>query len=90
MRRILRQGGQLLFIEHGLSPEEPVQRWQHRLTPIWKHIAGGCHLNRPIGRLVETAGFSISRLETGYAKGPRPMVYMYEGRAVPEKPKRQP
>lgn len=83
MRRILKPGGQLLFVEHGLSPEGSVQRWQDRLTPIWKHIAGGCHLNRPIGTLVETAGFSIARIETGYAKGPRPMVYMYEGRAVP-------
>jgi ubiquinone/menaquinone biosynthesis C-methylase UbiE len=83
MWRILKPGGQLLFVEHGLSPEGSVQRWQDRLTPIWKHIAGGCHLNRPIGTLVETAGFSIARIETGYAKGPRPMVYMYEGRAVP-------
>lgn len=83
MRRILKPGGQLLFVEHGISPENSVQRWQDGLTPIWKHIAGGCHLNRPIGTLVETAGFSISRIEEGYAKGPRPMVYMYEGRAVP-------
>ena len=83
MRRILRPGGQLLFVEHGLSPEGSVQLWQDRLTPVWKHIAGGCHRNRPIWTLVETVGFSISRIEEGYAKGPRPMVYMYEGRAVP-------
>lgn len=83
MRRILRPGGQLLFVEHGLSPDGSVRHWQDRLTPVWKHIAGGCHLNRAIGTLVEIAGFSIARIEEGYAKGPRPMVYMYEGRAVP-------
>jgi ubiquinone/menaquinone biosynthesis C-methylase UbiE len=83
MRRILKPGGQLLFVEHGLSPDGSVRHWQDRLTPVWKHIAGGCHLNREIGALVETAGFSIARIEEGYAKGPRPMVYMYEGRAVP-------
>lgn len=82
MRRVLKPGGQLLFVEHGLSPEEPVRRWQDRLTPIWKRIGGGCHLNRPIRTLVESAGFKIAHIETGYAKGPRPMVFMYEGRAV--------
>jgi ubiquinone/menaquinone biosynthesis C-methylase UbiE len=83
MRRILRPGGQLLFVEHGLSPEQAVRRWQDRLTPLWKRIGGGCHLNRPVRTLVENAGFSIARIETGYAKGPRPMVFMYEGRALP-------
>jgi ubiquinone/menaquinone biosynthesis C-methylase UbiE len=83
MRRILKPGGQLLFVEHGLSPEEGVRRWQDRLTPLWKRIGGGCHLNRPIRTLVENAGFDIARIETGYAKGPRPMVFMYEGRALP-------
>lgn len=82
MRRVLKPGGQLLFVEHGLCPEEPVRRWQDRLTPIWKRIAGGCHLNRPIRTLIESAGFKIAHIETGYAKGPRPMVFMYEGRAV--------
>jgi ubiquinone/menaquinone biosynthesis C-methylase UbiE len=83
VRRVLRPGGQLLFVEHGLSPEEGVRRWQDRLTPLWKRIGGGCHLNWPIRTLVETAGFNIARIETGYAKGPRPMVFMYEGRALP-------
>ncbi|GLS39968.1 methyltransferase [Mesorhizobium tianshanense] len=83
MRRVLKPGGQLLFVEHGLSSEEPVQRWQDRLTPIWRCLGGGCHLNRPIRTLIEAAGFNIARIETGYAKGPRPMVFMYEGRAVP-------
>ncbi|TPJ29408.1 class I SAM-dependent methyltransferase [Mesorhizobium sp. B2-7-2] len=81
MRRALKPGGQLLFVEHGLSPDKSVRRWQDRLTPLWKCCAGGCHLNRPIGKLIEDAGFRCSALETGYAKGPRPMVFMYEGRA---------
>jgi ubiquinone/menaquinone biosynthesis C-methylase UbiE len=82
MRRVLKPGGQLLFVEHGLAPEESVQKWQNRLTPIWKRIGGGCHLNRPIGALIESAGFLIKRLDTGYATGPRPMAFFYEGSAA--------
>jgi len=83
MRRVLKPGGQLLFAEHGLAPEEGVRRWQHRLTPLWKGIAGGCHLDRPIAELVRTAGFEISHMETGYMRGPKPMTFMYEGSAHP-------
>jgi ubiquinone/menaquinone biosynthesis C-methylase UbiE len=83
MRRVLNAAGQLLFVEHGLAPEADVQKWQHRLTPIWKRIGGGCHLNRPIRSLIESAGFSVDRLETGYAKGPKPMTFFYEGCASP-------
>lgn len=83
MRRVLRMGGQLLFVEHGLAPEQEVQRWQHRLTPLWKVLGGGCHLNRPIRTLIDHSGFEITQLHTGYAKGPRPMGYMYEGHARP-------
>jgi ubiquinone/menaquinone biosynthesis C-methylase UbiE len=85
MRRVLKADGQLLFVEHGLAPEEPVRRWQHRLTPVWKRIGGGCHLNRPIRSLIENAGFAIAQIETGYMKGPRPMTFMYEGRATPQR-----
>ena len=80
-RRVLRASGQLLFVEHGLSPDPGVVRWQHRLTPIWKRCAGGCHLNRPIEHLVKEAGFRIERIETGYMEGPRALTFMYEGRA---------
>jgi ubiquinone/menaquinone biosynthesis C-methylase UbiE len=83
MRRILKPHGKLLFAEHGLAPEDAVRKWQNRLTPIWKRIAGGCHLNRPIGCLVEEAGFQIAQIETGYMRGPRPMTFMYEGSARP-------
>src|SRR3546814_279181 len=59
MHRVLRPGGQLLFVEHGLAPAASVQRWQERLTPLWKRIGGGCHLNRGIAGLIEAAGFHI-------------------------------
>ena len=83
MRRVLKPGGQLLFVEHGLAPDENIRKWQNLLTPVWKRIGGGCHLNRPIRTLIETAGFGIVRLETGYAKGPRPMTFFFEGCAAP-------
>lgn len=83
MRRVLKPGGQLLFVEHGQAPEPRVRKWQDRLTPAWKRIGGGCHLNRPIRELIERAGFAISQLETGYMRGPKPMTFMYEGRARP-------
>lgn len=83
MRRVLRTGGQLLFVEHGLAPEYNIQKWQNRLTPVWKRIGGGCHLNRPIRALIERSGFGIARLETGYMRGPKPMTFLYEGRANP-------
>jgi ubiquinone/menaquinone biosynthesis C-methylase UbiE len=81
MRRVLKPEGHLLFVEHGRSPDDSVRRWQDRLNPIWKCIAGGCHLNRAIGDLIEVAGFRIERIDTGYMKGPRPMTFMYEGSA---------
>lgn len=83
MRRVLKPAGQLLFVEHGLSPETNVRKWQDRLTPVWKRIGGGCHLNRPIQSLIEGAGFNVSQIETGYARGPKPMTFMYAGRARP-------
>jgi ubiquinone/menaquinone biosynthesis C-methylase UbiE len=83
MRRVLRPGGRLLFVEHGLAPDRNVRRWQDWLTPAWRRISGGCHLNRRIQSMVEDAGFRIDRLETGYMRGPKPMTYMYEGSARP-------
>jgi ubiquinone/menaquinone biosynthesis C-methylase UbiE len=84
MRRVLKPGGQLLFVEHGLAPEQNVRRWQDRVTPLWKRIGGGCHLNRPIRSLIENAGFEITAIENSYLpKAPRMMGYLYEGRARP-------
>ena len=81
MRRVLRPGGRLLFVEHGLAPDPNVIWWQDRLTPAWKRLGGGCHLNRAIGTLIEGAGFQFDRLQTGYMRGPKPMTFMYEGSA---------
>lgn len=82
MRRVLRPGGRLHFVEHGRSPDPDVARWQDRLNPLQRRWAGGCHLNRPIDRLVEAAGFETEHPDTFYAAGPRPLGYMYEGVAA--------
>ena len=81
LKRVLRPGGRLLFVEHGVSPDVGVQTWQHRLNPIWKRIAGGCHLDRRIEDLIRSAGFDIGQLRNTYLPGPRPMTYTYEGSA---------
>jgi ubiquinone/menaquinone biosynthesis C-methylase UbiE len=81
MRRVLKPNGRLLFVEHGLSPDDKVRRWQNRLNPIWRRVTGGCNLNRPVTHLIEVAGFRIEHVDTGYMKGPRPMTFMYEGSA---------
>jgi len=73
----------LEFAEHGRSSEQRVVRWQDRLTPLWKVIGGGCHLNRPIERLIRDAGFRVEELQTGYIDGPKPLTFMYEGGARP-------
>jgi ubiquinone/menaquinone biosynthesis C-methylase UbiE len=83
MHRVLKPAGRLLFVEHGRAPDPNVVWWQDRLTPIWKRLGGGCHLNRAIGSLIEGAGFQFERLETGYMRGAKPMAFMYEGSARP-------
>jgi ubiquinone/menaquinone biosynthesis C-methylase UbiE len=83
IHRVLKPSGQLLFVEHGLAPEDKIRRWQNRLTPIWQRFAGGCHLNRPIRELIEKTGFEITQIDTGYIEGPKLMTFFYEGRATP-------
>jgi ubiquinone/menaquinone biosynthesis C-methylase UbiE len=82
MRRVLTPGGALLFCEHGAAPEARVRRRQDRMTPVWRRLGGGCHLNREIAALVEAAGFRIDELETGYLPGWKPASYHYRGAAV--------
>lgn len=82
MRRVLAPTGQLRFVEHGRSPEPRVARWQDRLTPLQKRLAGGCHLNRPIDRLIEGAGFRLDRIERFYIRGPKIGTYLYAGVAL--------
>jgi len=83
MKRVLRERGCLVFIEHGRSPDRRIAAWQDRLTPVWKRIGGGCHLNRKIDELITVAGFEIIELKTFYQPGPRPMTYTYQGIAQP-------
>ena len=70
IKRALRPNGQLIFLEHGRAPDRRVCAWQDRLTPAWKHIAGGCHLNRKIDDLIKSAGFQVAELTTSYLPAP--------------------
>jgi ubiquinone/menaquinone biosynthesis C-methylase UbiE len=81
MRRVLRPGGELLFCEHGEAPDEAVRAWQRRIEPVWKRLAGGCHITRPIPDLIERGGFRVDELDEGYQPGPRISGYQYWGRA---------
>lgn len=72
MRRILRPGGKALFLEHGRAPDPGVRRWQERIEPLWKRLAGGCHLTRPVASALAEAGFAVEPLGKGYTpKAPR-------------------
>ena len=79
MRRVLKPGGRLLFSEHGRAPDLKVRVWQDRLTPLWKPLAGGCHLNRDIPALLGQGGFSIREVHSSYLPGPRPMTWVWRG-----------
>ena len=84
MKRVLKARGRLLFIEHGRARDPRVVVSQHRLTPVWNRIGGGCHLNRKIDELIVSAGFQVGELKTFYLPGPRPMTYTYQGLAKPK------
>jgi ubiquinone/menaquinone biosynthesis C-methylase UbiE len=82
MHRVLRPSGELLFVEHGEAPDEGVRRWQRRLNPGWKKIAGGCNLDRAMPRLIAESGFEITELESHYVpKAMKIAGYVYKGRA---------
>jgi ubiquinone/menaquinone biosynthesis C-methylase UbiE len=83
MHRVLKPSGHLLFVEHGLAPDDRVRSWQRRLTPAWKRLAGGCHLDREAPSLIESAGFAIVSMEKGYMRGPKPLAFIYAGYARP-------
>jgi ubiquinone/menaquinone biosynthesis C-methylase UbiE len=83
MQRVLKPSGRLIFLEHGRAPDPSVGVWQDRMTPVWKRIGGGCHLNRKVDELITAAGFQIVDLRTCYLPGPRPMTYTYQGLAKP-------
>jgi ubiquinone/menaquinone biosynthesis C-methylase UbiE len=81
MKRVLKPTGHLVFVEHGRAPDRGVAVWQDRLTPTWKRIGGGCHLNRKVDEIITKAGFQITDLRMFYLSGPRPMTYTYQGLA---------
>ncbi len=83
--RVLKPGGALHFVEHGLAPDERVRRWQYRLEPMQKRLFGGCHLTRPIADLLTAAGFTITELDVFYEKSaPKPVGAASLGIAVYE------
>ena len=83
LRRVLRPGGRLHFIEHGLAPDEGVVRWQQRLEPAQKRVFGGCHLTRPIDEYVAKSGFSIQDRDRYYEDGgPKIFTSLYLGWAT--------
>ena len=82
MSRVLMPGGELIFCEHGLAPDDGVRKWQSILNPIWRRMGGGCNLNRPIPDLIEQGGFKITNIETMYISGWKPASFNYWGAAV--------
>jgi ubiquinone/menaquinone biosynthesis C-methylase UbiE len=83
MRRVLKPDGRMIFCEHGEAPDENVKRWQRRLTPVWKAIGGGCHVGRPIPKLIADSGFRVEAMETMYLPGtPRFAGFNYWGTAA--------
>jgi ubiquinone/menaquinone biosynthesis C-methylase UbiE len=83
MHRVLKPGGKLIFCEHGAAPDESVRRWQDRINPLWKKLAGGCNLNRPIPSYLEQAGFAVQKLESMYLPGtPKVAGFNYWGFAT--------
>ncbi|QRM31912.1 class I SAM-dependent methyltransferase [Microvirga sp. VF16] len=80
VRRVLKPKGRVLFLEHGLSNDAGVATWQRRLNPIWRKLAVGCNLTRPVERLLDEAGFKIQRIESYYLDGaPRPVGFQCQG-----------
>lgn len=82
VRRLLKPGGQLLFAEHGQSPEAHIAKWQRRINPTWNKIAGGCHLNRRPDQVILANGFNFADMTAGYIPGPKIATYSYRGIAT--------
>ena len=82
IKRVIKPGGNVIFAEHGQSPDENIRRWQRRINPVWSRIAGGCQLNREIEILYESSGFKFKSIERGYIEGPKFATYNYRGIAT--------
>ena len=85
MRRVLKPGGKLIFCEHGEAPDENIRKWEERINPAWKKMAGGCNLGRPIPRFIEEGGFMIENIDAEYLPGPKFAAFNYWGVASPIK-----
>ena len=83
VKRVLKPNGRLLFCEHGVAPDEGTRRWQNRVNPLWKRLAGGCNLNRPIPSLLQSGGLRVLELSTMYIPGWKPASFNYWGTAIP-------
>ena len=83
VRRVLRPGGALVFVEHGLAPDAGTRWWQRRLDPLWRRFAGGCRLDRDPPALLRETGFAVDELTAGYSGTVRVMSYTYQGTARP-------
>ncbi len=81
-RRVLRRGGRLIFIEHGAAPDAGPRRWQERITPLWRHVSGNCHLDRDVRADLRAAGFTLGEVVAAYAEGPRWMSFTTAGTAT--------
>ena len=83
MLRVVKPRGKFLFLEHGQTPDPSVRCWQDRLTPIWKHLGDGCHLNRPMADAIQANSWNIQEIERFYLPGiPKPFAYFYQGVAT--------
>lgn len=83
LRRVLRPDGELVFVEHGLARDASTQRWQRWLTPVWRRVGGGCHLDRDIAAILRDSGYRSDDLRADYAEGARWLSYTFEGTARP-------
>lgn len=82
LRRVIKPGGRFHFLEHGLSPDAPIAKWQRRLDPLQGALAGGCHLTREMPELLEAGGFQIESVTSRYARGPKPWTWFTIGQAI--------
>tara|TARA_Y100001970_G_scaffold250037_1_gene321356 strand:+ start:40002 stop:40628 length:627 start_codon:yes stop_codon:yes gene_type:complete len=84
IKRVLRPSGKLVFCEHGEAPDDNIRKWQQRVNPVWKKIAGGCNLNRPIPKIIKESGFEIKQIDQMYLPStPKIAGYNYWGFAIP-------